>query len=82
MARVITIMFEDQGQDFLEWDIDESNTVVASRPFQAGVWCGSVVLNERPLEIGDRLVLRLPHRVEPFHLRYEIEDIRHSEACR
>lgn len=40
-----TITFEDHGQDFLEWDIDLSNTVVACRPAQGFVWLGSVITN-------------------------------------
>lgn len=43
MTRTIT--FEDQGQDFLEWDIDLSNTVIACRPAQAFLWVGCVVRN-------------------------------------
>lgn len=35
----ITVQFEDQGQDFLEWDIQDG-VVVGCRPFQASVWCG------------------------------------------
>lgn len=38
-----TIIFEDNKQDFLEWDIDENNTVVACRPFQGRMWCGCMV---------------------------------------
>lgn len=35
-----TIFFEDQGQDFLEWDINDDNEVIDSRPFQRRVWVG------------------------------------------
>lgn len=49
-----TITFEDQGQDFLEWDI-KGRKVVASRPFQADLWVGSEVLSfpqvGKPVEI-------------------------------
>jgi phage gp16-like protein len=41
-----TIVFEDFGQDFFEWDVDENNSVVGCRPFQAWVWCGAQVLGE------------------------------------
>jgi hypothetical protein len=40
---VVTLRFEDHGQDFLEWDVDRAGVVVASRPFQADVWCGKVL---------------------------------------
>ena len=43
-----TIRFKDEGQDFLEWDMDDTGTVVACRPFQADVWVGVHVLS-RPV---------------------------------
>jgi hypothetical protein len=42
-----TIHFADQGQDFLEWDLDRNGVVVDSRPFQATIWCGTKVLNRQ-----------------------------------
>lgn len=49
-----TITFQDQGQDFLEWDIKDRK-VVECRPFQADLWVGSVVLSfpqvGKPVEI-------------------------------
>lgn len=35
-----TIFFEDQGQDFLEWDINDDNEVIDSRPYQRRIWAG------------------------------------------
>jgi len=40
-----TIHFEDHGQDFLEWDVDEHGVVTDSRPYQAWCWKGSVLIN-------------------------------------
>jgi len=37
-----TIHFEDHGQDFLEWDI-EDGAVVDCRPFQGWLWNGTKV---------------------------------------
>jgi len=42
-----TLVFEDNGQDFLEWDIDDKGVVVASRPFQNSVWKGTIVTRIR-----------------------------------
>ena len=36
------IVFEDHGQDFLEWDIIDG-VVADCRPFQRGVWKGTRV---------------------------------------
>lgn len=34
------IHFEDNGQDFLWWDIDAAGSVVGCGPFQAWCWVG------------------------------------------
>jgi len=70
---MITVHFEDHGQDFLEWDLEDGK-VVDCRPFQAWLWNGSRVhsTNIRPgllLDIttksGGRTRLRYPiERVE------------------
>ncbi len=39
---MITVIFKDEGQDFLEWDIDKGK-VVACRPFQEWLWLGTLV---------------------------------------
>ena len=49
-----TIVFEDDGQDFLEWDLDPEGKVVECRPFQGDIWCGNVVVNHRTLRAGQR----------------------------
>lgn len=40
-----TVQFRDDGQDFLEWDLDAEGVVVDSRPFQRDQWRGTRVLN-------------------------------------
>lgn len=61
------IIFEDDGQDFLEWYIDKYGEVLHCAPFQAQLWNGTMVdvYNMRvgsnlPLQNGD--VMR--HRVK------------------
>ena len=39
---MVTVYFEDDGQDFLEWDIQDGK-VVDCRPFQGWVWNGTQV---------------------------------------
>lgn len=41
----MTVVLEDRGQDFLEFDI-YGGRIVATRPFQGDVWNGFEVLNE------------------------------------
>jgi len=42
---VQTVHFEDKGQDFLEWDIEDGK-VVDCRPFQGWLWNGTRVHND------------------------------------
>ena len=73
LAEIITVFLEDQGQDFLEWDIKDG-VVVACRPYQGWLWEGTKVQNTEIhpgdyLEIqnknGDQLTLNYPvERIE------------------
>jgi hypothetical protein len=78
-----TITFEDQGQDFLVWDIKDRK-VVACRPFQADLWVGSEV-HTFP-EVGKTVEISMPRvvggrrmwvkyplvKVEPFRMVEEM----------
>lgn len=52
MAQVI-IHFQDQGQDFLRWQVNETGTVIGSWPFQKQVWAGLQVTNLSRLKAGE-----------------------------
>lgn len=68
---MITVFFEDDGQDFLEWDINDKGEVVACRPFQGAIWIGTKVHN-KDIHPGEHLDItttdgaarRLIHAVE------------------
>jgi hypothetical protein len=51
---MITVFFVDEGQDFLEWDIDEKGKVIDCRPFQGWLWIGKIVHNKN-IKPGDFL---------------------------
>lgn len=51
---MITVFLKDDGQDFLEWDINEKGEVVDCRPFQGNIWIGTKVHNKN-IRPGDRL---------------------------
>ena len=55
---MVTIVFEDRGQGFREWDIDPSGKVVAVRPYSESAWVGFMVVNEF-VSLGDRLTIDL-----------------------
>ena len=56
---MITVFFVDDGQDFLEWDINDAGEVVACRPFQGWVWNGTKVHN-KDIKPGDYLDITTP----------------------
>ncbi len=51
----VTVVLEDHGQDFLEFDI-QGRKIVATRPFQGAVWNGRHVIN-KSIVVGDRVIL-------------------------
>ncbi len=50
---MLTVYLEDQGQAFLEWDI-EGGVVVDCRPFQGWLWNGTKIHNTN-IQPGDIL---------------------------
>lgn len=78
-----TITFEDRGQDFLEWDLDENNVVVVCRPFQGWVWIGNTVVN-KVLKVGGKVrfkskSIRSTGSLAALTLNYKIIEIRVKE---
>ena len=71
----MTIAFEDDSQDFLEWDLDESGKVIDCRPFQADVWCGVLVLNAGTLQPGSEVQLQMKNG-EHRTLTHLVEEVR------
>lgn len=69
-----TLVFEDHGQDFLEWDIDEKNIVIACRPFQEWLWKGYRVLNET-IKPGSLLSIVSPQKKDVRTINYRIEKV-------
>lgn len=52
---LVTVTFQDHGQDFLEWDIDtEKEQIVGCRPFQASIWCGNTC-KQKAFEVGGQV---------------------------
>lgn len=72
-----TIYFEDRGQDFLEWDIqdraDGTAVVVACRPFQGFVWKGVLL---KKYKRGEQPTL-VRHGEESL-LNYRVVEIREA----
>lgn len=67
-----TVYFEDHGQDFLEWDI-EDGVVVGCRPFQDWLWNGTKVNNDK-IKLGDKLDITFKDGARRT-LNYPVEQI-------
>ena len=68
---MITVFFVDDGQDFLEWDVNDKGEVVECRPFQGDVWVGTKILDKEfgpgaylNITTTDGAYRRLIHAVE------------------
>lgn len=72
-----TIVFEDHGQDFLEWDVDDDGVVVGCRPFQAPFWCGVIVEYPDDLKPGD-LVFFYRGNTVVNNIKYPVMEVRHG----
>jgi len=61
-VKVFRLHFEDNGQDFLYWDVCiHTLKVVDCQPFQFSVWSGSVIRNLPNLMVGhDNRVMFTP----------------------
>ncbi len=76
-----TVKFVDEGQDFLEWDIeypdnnhDIVGTVVACRPFQEEVWKGTEVYSKE-IRPGDLLPVVSTISYRPMTLIHPVESV-------
>ena len=63
-----TIRFQDNGQDFLTWDLNDAGIVMACRPCQGFIWEGSRVLNPI-IKPGDflRIITKSEKNLTPIH---------------
>ena len=68
-----TITFADQGQDFLEWDLDSKGKVIACRPFQASIWIGHTVRNHERITVDSYAVITVDG--VPLAIRYPLVQV-------
>ncbi|QRE00437.1 hypothetical protein [Burkholderia phage BCSR52] len=71
-----TIQFEDRGQDFLSWTLDENGVVIECKPFQAWLWKGRQVVDHASLSSGD-VVHFLDNDGHMRPLKYRVASITH-----
>lgn len=70
---MLTVFFEDDGQDFLEWDINDKGEVVDCRPFQGDIWIGTKVHN-KDIQPGDHLDITTTDGISQ-HLIHAVEKV-------
>lgn len=68
---MLTVYFEDHGQDFLEWDI-EGGKVVGCRPYQEWLWKDTPVHNTS-IRPGD--ILKITVNGKRTTLNYPVERV-------
>lgn len=75
-GTIITITFEDHGQDFLQWDIC-NNVVVGCYPFQSWMWVNCRLLEPmEALRVGHRpLFMPALEDMDPMRINYPIEAV-------
>lgn len=69
-----TIHFEDCGQDFLSWVLDEEGQVIDCQPCQGWVWNGSIVDLES-VEIGECPLVITQSDSQQRYLNYRVVKI-------
>lgn len=83
-SEVKVIEFEDNGQDFLVWEIalmgDNFGEVINCEPFQSSIWCGQIVLNYDKLEEGGQVVISKSPDDPIYSINHRIERITLKEG--
>jgi len=74
-VKKITVYFQDLGQDFTEWDI-EDGVVTDCQPFQAWLWVGTKVLN-KDIQPGCKLRIKIKDD-KPTWLKYRVVKVSSS----
>lgn len=69
------IHFEDHGQDFLEWTLDEEGFVIDCTPAQGSFWCMSGVNDHENLKVGDHVTIINERWDDELTINYPIERI-------
>lgn len=68
------IFFEDNGQDFLYWIIDDQGRVVSAGPFQNAFWKDNMV-DLDSLEPGKPLFFTFKLNGESLELKHKVEKV-------
>jgi hypothetical protein len=71
----IIIEFEDNGQDFLEFQINKNGFVLASSPFQSDLWKGAyIALSD--VRINEELPIHHPPHINFGYLKHKVKSVK------
>ena len=73
MSKRIT--FEDNGQDFLTFDIDNDGYIKEVKPFQGELWKQYRVSNYSNLSVGGFVHLQHLQAIDNFSIKHKIQKI-------
>lgn len=71
------VYFEDHGQDFLEFHINEEGYILDSRPCQRNIWAGHFTIPQTA-KVGGKLAIYLDRKGESS-INYPIKRIEESK---
>lgn len=74
------IHFEDDGQDFLSWLVDDQGYVIESEPFQTWVWAGYQVLALNTVRRGHLLNIKRPSDGEIRVMKHAVLRVQHIDT--
>ena len=74
------IYFEDYGQDFLEWHINEDGYVIDSKPYQRRIWAGKFTIPQTA-KVGEKLAIWLGKESWVNYPIREIKILKQEGVC-
>ena len=72
------LSFDDHGQDFLHWTLDEQGVVIDCKPLQGWVWNGARVLDFQNLAEGS--LVTIVHNGDVRTIRYPLVGVKKAVA--
>ncbi len=82
VSRPIRITFEDNGQDFLIWDVMQDGRIIDCQPAQGAIWCKKMVIEPAQLTPGRFVniraeweIMKIKHKVKKVE-RIKLEEVR------
>lgn len=67
---VIVLNFEDHGQDFLTWHVDQKGNIIKCEPFQFSIW-SQWTLTTKEFKAGGKVTIQKAD--ETLTIKYPIE---------